>query len=282
MYQCTFCNKQFKKLQGKVLHEKSCSLNPLVTIEHCSYCDKLCSNHNSRINHERLCSNNPNKQKSNLTDYLDKVHNGEIKHWAKGKTAATDPVVAKYTEKIKLTKSTRSYSGWHQTEEAKQKIGKASSKNLSEGYASGRIKSSIGVGRGKSSYFIVNGNKYLLRSTWEFIYALYLANSGKIFEVEAIRVPALRANKYAKTFISDFSYDNTVVEIKGIRSEKDELLKEAFEAAGYTFIELYEADINKIKEELVRQGYEIDGLLNSIRLGHETKNYFTYEFQKIS
>ena len=76
--------------------------------------------------------------------------------------------------------------------------------------------------------------------------------------------------------------DSQLQGYKNLIDEKDELLKEAFEAAGYTFIELYEADINKIKEELVRQGYEIDGLLNSIRLGHETKNYFTYEFQKIS
>lgn len=279
MYNCSFCNKEFKKLQGKILHEKCCKFNPEVEQELCNYCGKVCTNHNSRLNHERLCSKNPNKAQSNLSDYTNKLQKGEIQHWAKGQTADTNPTIARITEKVRITKSTRSYSGWHQTADAKRKIGAASSQHLSKAYADGTLRSPLGVGRGKYSYFLYDNKKYMLRSTWEFIYALYLATKNIKFEVEAIRVPACKINKYAKTFISDFSVGNKVIEIKGIRSEKDALLKESFEAAGYVFEELFESDILSIKDELVQEGFNMDELLEQIRLGSTTKNYLVYEYE---
>lgn len=45
----------------------------------------------------------------------------------------------------------------------------------------------------------------MLRSTYEMIYAIYLALNNISFDMEAIRVPALEDNIYGKTFISDFS-----------------------------------------------------------------------------
>lgn len=244
----------------------------------CQYCSKECKNDNSLRNHERMCKSNLHRQVSPFTAYNESIRRGEVKHWAKGETAKTNPSIAKMVLNVQKTKSTRKYGGWHHSEEAKRKIGEASSRNLSEGYSTGRLSSPIGVGRGKYSYFIFNDKKHLLRSTWEFIYALYLAVQGIDFETEAIRVPAITENKYAKTFISDFSYGNKIVEIKGIRSDKDRYLKESFEAAGYEFVELFEQDINIIKKALISCGYDIDTLLEKIRKGNDSKNYLVYTY----
>lgn len=141
------------------------------------------------------------------------------------------------------TEGKASTIGYHHTEEMKKYIGQRMSKILKEGYASGRLKPNKGIGRGKYSYFTYKGKTHLLRSTYEFVYALYLADKGIDFEYEAIRVPAIRKNNYSSTFISDFSFDNTVVEVKGIKSSKDTILKDSFEAVGYKFIEIFIEDI---------------------------------------
>ena len=288
MYKCPFCERELKTPHSYSMHTKHCKYNPdrdnnishenLELICFCRYCGKECKNLNSLRNHERLCRLNPDKQVSPFTVYNESIRRGEIKHWAKGETAETNSSIAKMVISRRKTRATRTYGGWHHSDETKRKIGEASSKNLSEGYASGRLSSPVGVGRGKYSYFVFNGKKHLLRSTWEFLYALYLATQGIDFETESIRVPAITENKYAKTFISDFSYGNKVVEIKGIKSDKDIYLKESFEAAGYEFIELFEKDINIIKKSLTSSGYDIDILLESIKKGSNSKNYFVYTY----
>lgn len=289
---CKFCGREFDQL-GCYTHETHCSknptsqaflklqLNPPIDQDKdgsCTFCGKYCHNQNSLRNHERLCKVNPNHKESNLTEYSKQLKSNERTHWAKGQTVETNSSIARARDKCKITKQGKDYSGWHQTEDAKRRIGAASSKNLSEGYASGRISSPVGVGRGKYSYFTVNNKTYTLRSTWEFIYALYLATKGIPFEFEKIRVPAITPNKYSKTFISDFNYEDTVVEIKGIKSGKDQYIKEAFETAGYKFIELFKADIDNIKQELILDGYDVEELIKNIYRGHESKNYFRYVF----
>lgn len=68
------------------------------------------------------------------------------------------------------------FKGKHHTEETKEKISKSTSQSRIKGYANGTITPAMGVGRGKYSYFIYHDQKYMLRSTYEFIYALYLAD----------------------------------------------------------------------------------------------------------
>lgn len=117
----------------------------------------------------------------------------------------------------------------------------------------------------------------MLRSTYEFIYALYLLHNEIDFEMENIRVPAVRENCWANTFICDFNIGNKVVEIKGIPSAKDYFIKESFEAKGYVFEELFYEDIEKIKDVL-NPIYNVDDLIEKITAGHNTKNYFIYEY----
>lgn len=69
-----------------------------------------------------------------------------------------------------------------------------------------------------------------------------------------------------------------MIEIKGIKSDKDTFEKESFEFAGYKFVELYHNDIMNIKNELVAKGYDIDALLKNIIDGHNSKEYFIYHY----
>lgn len=52
---------------------------------------------------------------------------------------------------------------------------------------------------------------------------------------------------------------------------------DAFEAAGYIFEELYEADIKVIGEDLISKGYDIPDLVERITAGHNSRCYFEYK-----
>ena len=248
----------------------------------CKHCRKECHNLNSLRQHEIRCKHNPERRAFNsLGEYS---HNN-----FKGQTKETNSTIAKQAAKLKqmyseglITPSAQgkpgTFLGRKHTEETKRLIGEHVSQSRKEGYASGRIKPAEGVGRGKYSYIITPTHKYMLRSTYEFIFALYLIHIKQVtFELEAIKVPALRTNNYAETFLSDFSVGNTVIEIKGIASGKDYYIKEAFEAKGYEFIELFEDSIQKFKQELIDSNINIDYLLEQIILSHDSKQYFVYD-----
>ena len=168
------------------------------------------------------------------------------------------------------------FKGKKHSQETKEQIGKSVSKSRLNGYANGTITPAKGVGHGKYSYIKYKDKTYMLRSTYEFIYALYLILNNIEFDMENVRVPSLRDNCYAKTFICDFNIGNKIIEIKGIPSGKDFYIKEAFESAGYQFEELFYSDIEKIREEL-RCKVDIDLLLEKVIEGHNNKNYFVYE-----
>lgn len=168
----------------------------------CKFCHKECKNKNSLVQHELRCKENPNVDINNLiSDNLRKHTNCN-----KGKILITNGIHNKLifpNEEIpdgwykgSCTKGKASTIGYHHTEEMKKHIGQKMSKILKEGYASGRLKPNKGIGRGKYSYFTYKDKTYLLRSTYEFIFALYLAYNNIDFEYEAIRVPAIRENQY--------------------------------------------------------------------------------------
>jgi hypothetical protein len=161
-------------------------------------------------------------------------------------------------------------------EATKKRIGQSVSQALKRGYAAGTIKPATGVGRGKYSYIIHGNKRYMFRSTYEFIFALYLIVEHIYFEVEAVRVPAAAPNRYASTFISDFSIGNRIIEIKGIPSGKDKHERAAFEKAGYIFDELFDADIQNITKKLTEKGYDVTSILSCIIDGHNSRCYFEY------
>ena len=254
----------------------------LPSIQYCKYCNKECKNLNSLIQHEIRCKENPNRKAyDNFPNY--------IREHRKGKTKDNCDDVKKQMQTMKMKYENGYVSpmkgkpgtwlGRHHTEESKRKIGESVSKSRKLGYADGSITPAEGVGRGKYSYIIHDGKKYMLRSTYEFIYALYLLHNHIQFEMENIRVPAVRENRWAKTFICDFSIGNKIVEIKGIPSGKDYCIRESFEASGYEFEELFYSDIENIKDQL-KEYYPIDELLDKIHQGHVDRNYFVYTFSE--
>lgn len=247
----------------------------------CKFCNKECKNLNSLTQHELRCKCNPNRRAFNsLGNYSTTVK--------KGQTKQTNEVIAKQAETLKQRYANGSiepaskgksgtFLGRRHSEESKRLIGEHVSMSRKQGYASGRIKPAKGVGRGKYSYIVTPSKTYMLRSTYEFVFALYLLLIEKVdFELEAIKVPAIRENIYGNTFLSDFSIDDTIIEIKGIPSGKDYYIKESFEAAGYKFIELFEDSISRLKVKLTDSGVDIDSLLNKIVDGHNSGDYFKY------
>lgn len=257
---------------------KDCKFNEFKIL-YCKFCNKECHSLNSLKQHEIRCSQNPNRR-----DY-DKLLKSD-KSVKKGDTWKTNPTVEKCRNSL-IQKYNSGYVspnkgrpgtflGKHHTEESKRKIGEKVSVSLSESYRNGTISPARGVGRGKYSYIEYNNHTYMLRSTYEFIYALYLIYNNIDFELEAIRVPASEDNPYAKTFISDFSFLNKVVEIKGVRSGKDTYIKQSFEKAGYEFVELFKEDIENCKKYLVNLGIPVDELLQEIIYHHDNKTYFRY------
>ena len=69
----------------------------------------------------------------------------------------------------------------------------------------GTLSQPLGIGYGKSSYFIYNNNKIGIRSTYEFIFATYLAVLNKDFGYEKIRILDDKGNVQ----IADFNVGST-------------------------------------------------------------------------
>ena len=290
-YNCCFCSKVCLGSEALTNHQNHCKQNPnrkarnnhkFETVLNCKYCNKEFVNPGFLAAHEKICDSNPQRV---YYDYAERYanmteHAKNNMAWSRGLTKETDERVAKGSLTLKLHYKDHDggFKGKTHSEVTKAQIGRTVSNKLKEGYANGSITPAAGIGRGKYSYIITSTDKYMLRSTYEFIFALYLLIiKGVRFSLENIRVPAVTPNRYANTFISDFNIDNYIIEIKGIASGKDKYIKEAFEAAGYNFVELFESDVLKYKGELVSAGVDIDILIDKIRLGHDSKDYFIYD-----
>jgi hypothetical protein len=143
-------------------------------------------------------------------------------------------------------------------------------------YKEGKLTPAKGVGRGKYSYFIYENKKYLLRSTFEFIFALYLAYKKISFKYENIRVQYENATR-----INDFEINNKIYEIKGYGgSHVDEVVK-AFKYNNYQIRVIFWPTIEEIKKYLERHNFPMDDILNQIKEGHKTKNYFIFDCSKM-
>lgn len=200
--------------------------------------------------------------------------------WNKGLTKYTDERVkdmsVRLSASMKDSESARSH-----LEEMTRNRTKASYEKMSrtrrDKFLSGELIPPVGAGRGKYSYLSYEGKRVLLRSTYEFIYALYLLYNDIEFEYESICVPAVTDYKYSRSFRSDFLIGNTVIEIKGYKSSKVLHAKAAFESAGYRYEVKYWEDLFPCYEYL-KSKVDIDSILESIRKGHDSKNYYEYKF----
>ncbi len=283
MNSCKFCGKEYPCNRDLRYHEERCDSNPEYDGPTCicRFCERQFVNRGICVAHEKVCSKNSNAVKY---DYSKRYENtsDEAKNrmrWSKGETKETNSSLRHISDKLIGRKGT--FSGKHHTSEVKNQIGRSVSQTLTARYAEGLISPAEGVGRGKYSYFVYKNHKFMLRSTYEFIFALYLATKDIEFNMESVRVPAITENRYSKTFIADFVVGTNIIEIKGIPSEKDTLLKLSFEACGYTFYELFYQDIEKIRQELIALGYNMDEMLENIKKGHDAREYTTHVFESL-
>lgn len=250
-----------------------------LSVQYCRYCGKECKSLNSLKQHECRCRENPDRRcQNNLADYITTHRKGKNKDNCEEIARQVETMRSLYENGYVNPNKGKpgTFLGKHHTDATKNRISKGVSESRKAGYANGTITPARGVGRGKYSYVIYKDKRHMMRSTYEFIYALYLISHGIDFETESVRVSVTVDNKYTSTFISDFSIGNKIVEIKGIKSIKDVYERDAFENAGYEFVELYEDDINKIKEELISSGYNIEEMLTNIIEGHNNRHYYEY------
>ncbi len=201
-------------------------------------------------------------------------------HWAKGKTK-DDPIYGESLKRIsnavkqRLKESGNPLVVWNKSKPSSSY--EHQSQTRKNKYADGTLTPAVGVGRGKYSYITYNDRKIMLRSTYEFIYALYLLYNNIDFEYETVRVPVVTDYKYSKTFISDFKIGNKIIEIKGYWSSKVGHAKKAFESAGYEYEVKYKEDI-QVCYNYLKSIVDIDNILNKIIQGHNNKNYYVYKF----
>lgn len=257
-YKCV-CGREFENSQSYNGHLSHCKLhreltnkpekrNGFHTIkkDYKCVCGKVFKSNASYVGHTSHC----------------KVYLGEEKYLENRE---------KHTHSLITFNSSITGNEWHKKHDAGLK---KQSETRKQKYKTGELKPAKGVGRGKYSYIIINNERIMLRSTYEFIFAIWLFLNNKPINVEQIRVNAYRKNKYSDTFISDFNIDNKVYEIKGIPSGKDIYIKESFENAGYEFKILYDKDIMKLKDEIEKYNFSIDDKLEQIIIGHNSKNYY--------
>lgn len=159
-------------------------------------------------------------------------------------------------------------TGHHQSAESRLK----QSETRKCRYLSGELTPAFRIGRGKYAFLKFRDKKIFLRSSYEFIYALYLLYQGLEFEYESVRV-----KYHDRVFISDFFVNGKVVEIKGIQHVDIQEAKEAFVEAGYEYEVKFWEDL-QVCYDYLKSKIDIDSILESIRIGNDSKQYYEYTY----
>lgn len=120
---CEICGKHFIRNSYLINHKKFCNgiierkmiknMNKNST-QYCKYCGKECKGRNSLAQHQIRCSKNPDKIETQVVGFNEK---GKVA-WNKGLTKETDPRVAAYSDKVKV--SLKGRVGRKHTDEEKQ------------------------------------------------------------------------------------------------------------------------------------------------------------------
>lgn len=252
LFRCK-CGKEFPKSQSLYAHQSHCKIH---------LGDRYTGKNNARFHtiigkYTCICGKefgSNSSYKGHLSHC--RVYLGEERYLQNKKARENFKIAG-----VEASKKAHSAESYHKQSETRKKK-----------YASGELFPAKGVGRGKYSYIVFNNTKIMLRSTYEFIFALYLLFNKINFEYESIRV-----TYGGKTFISDFKIGNRIIEIKGNPNANLDKQREAFEKAGFEYDVKYKEDIDKYCDYL-KNIVDIDSILESIEIGHNSKNYFVYIF----
>lgn len=185
MYNCKYCGKACKNINGLHKHERHCKSNPnrqpqRQHIEEsgcCSFCGKFCKNQNSLRNHERYCKQNSNRQLSHLSN----------RDWAKGLTKETDERIAKHALIM-------------------QKFFQEHPEKKTGGYRESSVSYRYRYGTYKGFY---------CDSSWELAFLIYCLENNLDIIRNKQGFNYLTSDGKQKQFYPDFIIDNIYYEIKG-------------------------------------------------------------------
>lgn len=176
----------------------------------CKYCGKKCSKHGIK-NHISIVHEKKRKMPSQA---------GRVP-WNKGLTKDTNDIVKKYAEHVSISlkgKSTGKASTLQKELQRKKNISETLKKNPNAGgYRHGS-------GRGIHTWYEspIAGRVYL-DSSYELAYAKFLDINNTKWKKNLIKFPYIWENKI-RHYLPDFYLvdDNTYVETKGYKTEKDD------------------------------------------------------------
>lgn len=224
-----------------------------------------------RKNSEQL--KNAHKEGKIPTEHLSKYRN-----WAKGLTKQTSTALrqtgAAQSIRLKKLGNDNPFIKARKERPRDHPSYKKQSETVKRLYAQGLLSPPKGAGRGKYSYLIFKNKKYLLRSTYEFVFALYLLYKKIDFRYENIRVQYNNSTK-----ISDFEINGKVYEVKGFKGQHVNEVIEAFEKNGYCIRIIYYNIIFEMIKFFRRRKVEIDVYLDLIVKGHNSKQYFRFDVE---
>jgi hypothetical protein len=202
--------------------------------------------------------------------------------WAKGLTKNNSTSISEMAKKNKESGKARylrykqgekiPYFSWRDGGQKDVLAKQKQSKTMIQQYKNGR---KILGGKGKISILNYDSKTYKFRSTFEFVFALFLVIKKIKFNYENIRV---QYNNHTK--INDFEIDGKLYEIRGIRFSNDMKEREekriAFETNGYKIRFIYSGTIELMKKYLQRRNIEIFDMIEKIKIGHKIKQYFVF------
>jgi hypothetical protein len=202
--------------------------------------------------------------------------------WSKGLTAKTDDRLKKLGRlaSIRLQNKNDPFliAGVKASRNRTEKSFKKQSETRKRLYKEGKLKPAAGIGRGKGSYLIYKGEKLYLRSTYEFIFVVYLLFKKIDFKYESVRVYYNGRNRF-----SDFEINGKLFEIKGRYKNKyrfDEL-KEAFVKNGHQIKIIFAETIETFKRYLERRNFKMSFYLDLIYQLAKKKQKFIFRDEDI-
>lgn len=288
-YEC-ICGRKFPTIGSMRSHHRFCEIyqndkkrkleeqeNQSKSTEFiCEDCGKEFRSSQSRAAHYLHCKKHMYRLgKEPITGF--RGHEG----WSKGKTK-DDPVYGESIRKVseanskrlkELGKENNPLAIWAKTADRSEAF-KKQSETLREKYKLGELTPAMGVGKEKYSIFIHNNKEFVLRSTYEFIYALYMADHDIDFEYESVRI-----DEGDSTYFPDFLVGDTIIEVRG----QDDLYspeehRKYVEDEGYDYVIVGGEEILRIRDEL-NEKYDMENLIKCIYEGHDSKNLFEFDYE---
>ena len=241
---CKYCSKEIAK-NSINRHEQSCKLNP-INIKKCLNCDKILLNKESKLFCSHKCSASYNNKKRKLSKYTKNkisksIKNKNIIPWNKGKYKYNIQCIickkifhrkGKYCS-LKCMGIARKSKSWSILQKELYKTGKQH------------------IGGGRTKWYKYKNIK--VQGTYELRVCKILdfwkdSNKIKSWEYTNDRFPYLGFDKKEHTYLIDFkitNLNNTIfyIEVKGYKTDIDELKWDSLKKLGYTLLIWYNDNI---------------------------------------